>query len=72
MGEAAPQGAGGKPPGQMTEDELCARARAALNRVVELPVGSLGRSIQWAVHDTAMEELALRAEVALAEALRKG
>jgi hypothetical protein len=55
---------------KMTEDELLARARAALERV--LPVGSLGRSVQWAVHDTAMAELRNRASRVLAEAMRRG
>jgi hypothetical protein len=55
---------------QMTEGKLLARARAALERVTELPVGSLGRSVQWAVHDAAMAELRNRASRVLAEAMR--
>jgi hypothetical protein len=45
----------------MTEDELLARARTAMLKAAALPPGSLGRSIQWAVHDAAMAELRRRA-----------
>jgi hypothetical protein len=49
------------PPEQMSEDNLITRARNAMNRAAHLPVGSLGRSIQWAVFDTYMAELDRRA-----------
>jgi hypothetical protein len=49
------------PPEQMTEDELLDRARTAMLKAAGLPPGSLGRSIQWTVHDTAMAELRRRA-----------
>ena len=49
------------PPESMSEDVLIERARNAMNRAVVLPVGSLGRSIQWAVFDTYMAELDRRA-----------
>jgi hypothetical protein len=45
----------------MTEDELLDRARTAMLKAAALPPDSLGRSIQWAVHDTAMAELRRRA-----------
>ena len=48
-------------PERMSEDELIERARNAMNRASALPVGSLGRSIQWAVFDTLMAELDRRA-----------
>ena len=49
------------PPENMSEDELIVHARKAMNRAASLPVGSLGRSIQWAVFDTYMAELDRRA-----------
>ena len=49
------------PPENMSEDVLIERARNAMNRAVVLPVGSLGRSIQWAIFDTYMSELNRRA-----------
>lgn len=49
------------PPESMSEDDLIERARSAMNRAAALPVGSLGRSIQWAVFDTYMAELDRRA-----------
>lgn len=58
MGEVA---GGGTPVDQMTEDELLARARKAMLRAAALPVGSLGRSVQWAVYDTYEGELRRRA-----------
>jgi hypothetical protein len=39
------------------EDELLKRARAAMRRAASLPVGSVGRSVQWSVFDTVMAEL---------------
>lgn len=45
------------PPGEQSEDELIERARNAMIRAAALPVGSLGRSIQWAVFDSYMAEL---------------
>ena len=49
------------PAERMTEDELLARAGKAMVRAAVLPVGSLARSIQWAVYDTYADELARRA-----------
>jgi hypothetical protein len=49
------------PPEHMSEDDLIARARNAMIRASSQPVGSLGRSIQWAVFDTYMAELDRRA-----------
>ena len=46
MDGAAPQAAGGTPIEQMTEDELLARARTAMERAAALPPGSIGRAIQ--------------------------
>lgn len=46
---------------ELTEDELVARARKAMSRAVSLPVGSLGRSIQWCAFDAVMAELDRRA-----------
>lgn len=48
-------------PGQMTEDELLARARAAMTRATALPPRSTIRAIQWAVYDTYSDELRRRA-----------
>ena len=56
---------------QMNEDELLARARAAMARAATLPPGSLGRSIQWAVFDAAMDELRSRAARHIVEALKR-
>lgn len=49
------------PPEQMTEAELLDRARRAMLRAAALPVGSLERSVQWAVYDTYAAELRRRA-----------
>ena len=46
---------------KMSEDELLESARQAMGRAASLPVGSLGRSIQWGVFDTLMAELDRRA-----------
>jgi hypothetical protein len=46
---------------QMTEDELLERARKALLRAVQLPRGSLERSVQWGVYDMYADELRRRA-----------
>jgi hypothetical protein len=54
----------------MTEDELLDRARTAMFTAAALPVGSLGRSIQWAVYDNYSGELARRAARLLAEMKR--
>jgi L-ribulose-5-phosphate 3-epimerase UlaE len=48
-------------PGDMTEDELLARARAAMTRAAALPPRSALRAIQWAVYDTYAGELGRRA-----------
>ena len=49
------------PPEQMTKRELLDRARRAMLRASALPVGSLERSVQWAVCDTYAGELRRRA-----------
>lgn len=46
---------------RISEDELVERARQTMGRAASLPVGSLGRSIQWGVFDTLMAELGRRA-----------
>jgi hypothetical protein len=51
----------GKSLDKLTEDELLARARKAMSRAASLPVGSLGRSVQWGAFDTVMAELDRRA-----------
>ena len=45
---------------QMTEDELLERALKAMGRAVQLPEGSLARSVQWGVYDTYSDELRRR------------
>lgn len=45
------------PLGQATEEELLGRASAAMTRAMAAGPGSLGWSVQWAVHDTVMAEL---------------
>jgi hypothetical protein len=47
---------------RMSEDELLERARKAMSRAVSLPVGSLGRSIQWGVFDTIEAQTRLQIE----------
>ena len=45
----------------MTDDDVLARARKALIRASEMTPGSIERTIQWAVFDSAMMELDRRA-----------
>jgi hypothetical protein len=63
MGEAT---GGGKPLDQMTEDELLGLAWRAMFRAASQPRRSPGWSVQWAVHDKYMDELARRAASILA------
>jgi hypothetical protein len=60
MDQAAPQAAG-DPLGQMSEVELLRLGHQAMARAARLPVGSLGRKVQWAVYDTYAGELGRRA-----------
>jgi hypothetical protein len=50
-----------EPPELMTEDELLDHARQAIGRASVLPVGSLGRAVQWAIYDQYANELERRA-----------
>jgi hypothetical protein len=47
--------------GLMTEDELLRHAREAMEHAKSLPIGSLGRVVQWGVYDTYESELRRRA-----------
>src|SRR5260370_480249 len=46
---------------ELGEDELLERARKAMRRAATLPVGSVGRAVQWAAFDSVMAELDRRA-----------
>ena len=46
---------------RLTEDELLARAQAAMDRAVAAGRGTLGWAVQWAVYDTYAGELERRA-----------
>ena len=57
-------------PELMSEDELLRRAHRAMARAARLPVGSLGRAVQWAVFESYAGELerwAIRFVVSLGE-----
>lgn len=56
----------------MTDAQVLARARTALKRASELPVGSVQRAIQWAAFDSAMAELDHRAVAFVLARLREG
>lgn len=47
----------GNPYEGMTDEQVLARAAGALRKVNALPLGSVQRSIQWAVYDSAKAEL---------------
>jgi hypothetical protein len=59
--DSAAQQAAGDPLGRMSEDELLRRGHQAMARAARLPVGSLGRAVQWAVYETYAGELERRA-----------
>lgn len=53
-------GMGNDPYEDMTDEQVLARAAAALTKVSDYPVGSVERSIQWSVYESAKAELDLR------------
>ena len=56
----------------MTDEQVFAKALKAFNKASQLTPGSLQRSIQWGLFDSAMAELQRRLNVYIQTAQRKG